>query len=189
MKNFLCATAAALALASSANALTYDIDLQGFHGIGSSITGTVTFGSLNDGGPPDAWDLMVEAPALVANGYNPLFLNSADIGNFLDFTGLAGSNAGATAWTVDMTTGWSLYIHNFGGISGSEMGLCLNSFANNICNGSANGIGLIVESGQQAFGAASGVVTLGTITPVPLPASAALMLGALGVLGSMRRRR
>lgn len=194
MKHLAAGIALALGLTGPASALTYDIDLLDFDGMGSSLTGTMQFNDTGDVAAPDTWDLVLTSPALVAGSYNPTILQSGLSGHEARYRGLAGFKALDSGLFFTPDAG-ILNITNGDGLSGSEIGFCIAGPGSDVllpgapfffgCDGQ---IGVIVENGLESAAPFSDTIQLGTVAVVPLPAGLPLMLAALGGLAMVRRR-
>lgn len=191
MKSFLAAASIASLISGFAQAATYNVDLSGFDAVGSTITGTITYNSMGAVALPDAWDLTIISPSL--GPYTPLSQSSADPFDSVGFSGLGGLIAGPSELVIDMSAGVSLGFFNFNGLSGSALGLCIGQATTGLdpCfqNGGGAGIGFLNESTVTGFTEISGNFTIGTISPIPLPASLPLLFGAIAGLGLLRRKR
>lgn len=191
MKSLIAAASFVALTGGVAQAATYNVDLSGFDAVGSTVTGTITYNSTGAVALPDAWDLTIISPSL--GPYTPISHSSSDPFDEVGFSGLGGLTAGPTELVIDMSAGVSLGFYNYGGVSGSVIGLCFGQATTALdpCyqNASLAGIGFLEESAMRGFTEISGNFTIGTLSTVPLPASLPLLLGAIGGFGLLRRRK
>lgn len=196
MKRNLLLLFAGFIFSQSASALTYTINLSGFDAIGSTITGTMTYNSVDAIGAPDSWDLSVTSTKFSDFGEaNPTRLVSGLSGHFATYIGLDGLNARASGLTFNMDAGPFLLIANGDGLSGSNNGFCIGGVGSNslvasfpnalACEG---GIGIVVQNGVENQGTSSGIIPLGQVAAVPLPGAAGLFLLGLACISAFKRK-
>lgn len=178
-----------LALATSAQAITYTLDVDVGAGNASGFIETDgTLGVLTAGNIT-SWEITLNAPNLWFGPTDVIGTTTASQGiSLLGASGQAASGLTATATDILFDFGGNTAALFNGGDRGNY--LCLQGQATGACKNQFNllAIGFDAVSGNAEEATMTGNFALASVTTVPVPASLPLLLAGVGLFGLVRRR-